>query len=185
MGAALATNNIDDTTSSYIDGSSVTAASARPQRRPPRPRIESLTVAGAGLGNVRPGRRGGTQQHRRRDRGLHHRRRCGGRDRRSDADGHGRPDDHGRGRRIDAAGTVAISAGVATNTIGDTVTAYIDGGSQVQAASVTADAPRKPPTSRPPAWASPARRTVAVTGGVGVNQIHNTTDAHIAGGAQR
>ena len=26
--------------------------------------------------------------------------------------------------------------------------------------------------------------TVAVSGGVGVNQIHNTTDAHIAGGAR-
>ncbi len=34
---------------------------------------------------------------------------------------------------LDAAGSVAISAGIATNNIGDTVTAYVDGGSTISA----------------------------------------------------
>ena len=83
---------------------------------------------------------------------------------------------------FDAAGTVAISAGVATNTIGDTVTAYIDGDSQVQASSATLNATETAAIEAASMGVS-ASATVAVTGGVGVNQIHNTTDVHISGGA--
>ena len=49
IGAALATNNIDDTTRSYIDGASVAAASAASSATS-NATIESLTVAGAGSG---------------------------------------------------------------------------------------------------------------------------------------
>ena len=49
IGAALATNNIDDTTRSYIDGASVTAVSAALSATS-NASIESLTVAGAASG---------------------------------------------------------------------------------------------------------------------------------------
>lgn len=83
---------------------------------------------------------------------------------------------------IDGAGTVAIAAGVATNTIGDTVTAYIDGGAQVQAGSVTASATENAAIEAASIGVS-GSATVALSGGVGVNEIHNTTNVHISDGA--
>ena len=83
---------------------------------------------------------------------------------------------------LDAAGTVAISAGVATNDISDTVTAYIDGASQVQTGSATISATEDANIEAASIGVS-VSADVAVTGAVGVNEIHNTTDAHISAGA--
>ncbi len=181
IGAALATNNIDDTTRSYIDGASVAAASAALSATS-NATIESLTVAGAGSGTFSLGGAVGLNS-------------IGDVTEAYITDGSvvdvsgaltliatDTPTITSAAGALDAAGTAAISAGVATNTIGDTVTVYVDGGSQAQAASVTATATENANIEAASMGLS-GSGTVAVSGGVGVNQIHNTTDAHIAGGA--
>ena len=179
VGAALATNNIDDNTRSYIDGSNVTAASVA-LTATSTANIESLTAAGTGAATFALGGAIGLNSI-------------------SDitsayiadnsvVDATGAisltatddPSITSGAGALGAAGTAAIAAGVATNNISDSVTTYVDSASQLQAGSVALNA-TETATIEAASLGVSASGTVAVTGGVGVNHINNTTDAHIAG----
>ena len=181
ISAAFATNDIDDNTESYINGSSVTALTLA-LTAASTASIESLTVAGASSGTFALGGAVGlnsigdvTAVYITNGSIL-------------DVTGFltltatDDPTITAGAGALDAAGTAAISAGVATNTIGDTVTAYIDGDTQVQTTWATLTA-TETASIEAASMGVAVSGTVAVTGGVGVNQIHNTTDVHISGGS--
>jgi hypothetical protein len=166
IGAAVATNNIDDTTQAYLDGSGVTAGSLTLSATSSAT-IESLTMAGAGSGTFSLG---GAVEVNSID------------DSASAYITDGATTDVGAltltalddpsitagAGALDAAGTVAISAGIDTNDIGDTATAYIDGASQVQAAATTISATKDVNIEAASIGVS-VSADVAVTGAVGVN----------------
>ncbi len=83
---------------------------------------------------------------------------------------------------IDAAGAVALSAGIATNNIGDDVTAYVDGASTITALTMAGNATENGSIEAASMGVS-AAADVAVSGAVNINQIANTTDVHVSGGA--
>ena len=181
IGAALATNNIDDDTQAYLDGSGVTAG-AFTLSATSNASIESLTVAGAGSGTFAAGgavglnsindstevyltdgsERGRDRRvnHDRPGRSLDHGRRRRSRRRRHRGDFRRRRHQQHRRhrhrvhRRRPGRGPVGEHRAATEN-------------ANIEAASIGVS----------------ASGTVAVTGGVGVNEIHNTTDVHIAGAA--
>jgi len=181
VGAAFATNDIDDTTRSYIAGSNVTAGPVTLSATSTAT-IESLTVAGSGSGTFALGGAVGidnigdvTEVYINTGATINA---TGALSMTATDD----PTITAGAGAIDGAGTAAISAGVATNNISDTVTAYIDGLDEVQAASVAASATENASIEAASIGVS-GSATVAVSGGVGVNEIHNTVDVHVSGGA--
>ena len=181
IGASLATNNIDDTTQSYIDGSNVTAGPITLSALSTAA-IESLTAAGAGSSTFALGGAVGinnigdvTKAYITNGATVNS---TGALSITATDD----PTITAGAGAIGAAGTVAIAAGVATNNISDTAAVFVDGAAQMQAASINASAVENAAIEAASIGVS-ASGTVAVTGGVGVNEIHNTIDAHISGGA--
>ena len=179
IGAAFSTNTISDTTKAYIDGSTVEGGGIA-MTSTSDPTIESLTAAGAGAGTFAGGGAVGINNITNTtevfitdgatvDAGV-------------TMTALDSPTIEAGAGALDAAGSVAISAGIATNNIGDTVTAYVDGASTISAGAVSASATEDASIEAASLGVS-ASADVAVSGGIGVNQIDNTTDAHVPGGA--
>ena len=80
------------------------------------------------------------------------------------------------------AGAVAIAPGVSTNDIGNTVVAVVDNGAVVHADSATVQAADNDRINSVSAGLAGAT-FLTITGGVGNNNIANTVDAHLSGGA--
>ncbi len=93
---------------------------------------------------------------------------------------------------IAGAGTVAVGAGVATNTIGDTVTADVTGGTIQAGGDITLSATFTRPANLPAglnaqisslAVAGAVSGTVSIAGAVTTNEIDNLVAADASGGA--
>ncbi len=80
------------------------------------------------------------------------------------------------------AGAVAVAAGVSTNYVQNTVTAFVDGAAQVHVGTMTVTAGETDHLFAVSIGAAGAG-AVSVTGGVGDNEIGNTVDAHLSGAA--
>ena len=180
IGAAIATNTIGDKTESHIDGSTVTSGTVT-LGATSTASIESLTIGGAGSGTFSLGGAigldtiddttesyitGGATVTA--SQGLS----LTATDTPSITAGAG---------ALDGSGTAAISAGIATNDIGDVVKAYIDGGSMIQTGSLTETA-TETATLEAASLGAAGGGSVAIAGGIGINDITDNVDAHIAGG---
>ena len=180
IGAAIAINTIGDKTESHIDGSTVTSGTVT-LGAISTASIESLTIGGAGSGTFSLGEAigldtiddtteyyitGGATVTA--SQGLS----LTATDTPSIIAGAG---------ALDGSGTAAISAGIATNDIGDVVKAYIDGGSMIQTGSLTETA-TETATLEAASLGAAGGGSVAIAGGVGINDITDNVDAHIAGG---
>ena len=180
VGAAIATNTIGDKTESSIDGSTVTSGTVY-LGAISTATIESLTIGGAGSGTFSLGGAVGldtiddtTESYITggatvtASQGLS----LTATDTPSITAGAG---------ALDGSGTAAISAGIATNDIGDMVKAYIDGGSMIMTGSLTETA-TETATLEAASLGAAGGGSVAIAGGVGINDITDDVDAHIAGG---
>ena len=180
IGAAIATNNIDDTTQAYLDGSGVAAGNLTLSATSSAT-IESLTVAGAGSGTFSLGGAVGVNSI---DDSASAYITDGATTEVGDLDPDGgwtihrsRPDAGAPWTplepwRSQPASPRTISATRRRSTL--------DAASQVQGGTTTISATEDANIEAASIGVS-VSADVAVTDAVGVNEIHNTTDAHISG----